>query len=545
MSSGFQVKTAALLVLLALPVKTFAFGWADNSVTTLFKFLGTGRISAPDEASDPEKANGHTLATRRAFQYAIGKSTEAQKLLLEDIMGSSIQQLDTENGFVMQNIVWGNFRSEVHTQLSDFLSGYVKLATELEQVLPKISDPNNPDGEKTIAPIDDVIASLKQQMDELLEKETESGATNKALTQLEEKLKKLTFLQKTKARLAQEWKALAFVLADHEGIFGETPFVSDTNEAFPISMYTDLTAKYGLHTSTGYIHSMLVDGGDAPLSHGQTLAKIRTYAVGMMSSVLTKLVTTKKNPHLTDTPPDANLAVKLAQRKSVIQEALANLQMPADQLQMTLAFFEQAGYTGLNPIPSESNFSNGPAAPSRYENQSRHWRNPQFRSALMNLGGLFHLIQDSTVGCTEKTKTKTIALANGADIQGSENFAVCQVGDGHSLFNPTADRVIGLSSGHEYFDRVKQHSTLDSLYRSHNLYTVPELLAGEFDRNDMEKLYDGFDPAIAAGDLLLDLLQSVDSLANLSDETLNEALAEAATSLVERHILSRYAINLE
>ncbi len=486
-----------ILMLLILPLRVMAFAWADRAQVTLVKFLGTGRIAALDESAQAERgANGHTLATRRAFQYAIATGSEDQKQALELVLGSPVSELDTENGFVMQNVVWGNFRNEVHTSLSDFLSEYLKLQSKIS----------------ALSKIDPELSS-------------EVGKQ----------------LVAAKTRLVQKWLALAFVLQDHEGIFGETNFV-DGPLSLPTSRFIDLKAKYGLQNSVNYIHSMLVDGGEIPLSQAETLTKIEAFANEMMKSILTKLVSTIKNngqSHLENRAAPAKLEL-FGLKKQTMQEAVRGLDMPAEEINGILQYFEFTRYSGLNPAPTEADFAKE-SAYGRYENQSRHWQSTEFRLALHDLGSLFHLIQDSAVGCTERALAKTQELAKNVKSvdQGENKAAVCGIQDGHGVIDTNSNQVIALSSGDNYYERTSEHSTLDSLYRPGNLYSISQLIKQEF--ADKDKLYGPFDPAIATGQLLID---TVSTIKNLSTTASTEAdLEQTARALVKKHILSRYNLS--
>ncbi len=226
-------------------------------------------------------------------------------------------------------------------------------------------------------------------------------------------------------------------------------------------------------------------------------------------------------------------------RKVVLQQALTALKIPEGQMKQKLKLFESSGYRGLSAMPTEDDFTSTDLRPiARYENRSHHWKNSEFRSALMNLGGLFHLIQDSTVGCTEKTKAKTIAAAAEVKNERERETAVCEVGDGHSLFNSEANKVIGLSSGEKYFERTVEHSTSDNLYRPQNLFSIQDLMDKNF--SDAGKLYESFDPAIAAGEPLIEVVQTADEMSRTSASETD--VANKASALVEKSILSRYSI---
>jgi hypothetical protein len=112
--------------------------------------------------------------------------------------------------------------------------------------------------------------------------------------------------------------------------------------------------------------------------------------------------------------------------------------------------------------------------------RNRHKSNFRYIDALSNLGGVFHLVQDSSVACTDKMK---LIIPD------------CIEGDGHGIVRNIGGRyqVVALADDEVYQARKDFHGKLDNVYRPENI----------------EKVFGSFDPAIAGAHILREVALSV------------------------------------
>jgi hypothetical protein len=137
-----------------------------------------------------------------------------------------------------------------------------------------------------------------------------------------------------------------------------------------------------------------------------------------------------------------------------------------------------------------------------FKGYNSYWFNSKYEFALRDLGSVFHTLQDSAVACTPMARAVTTVDA----------VPKCVEGDGHSVLkNFGSDsqpdwKIISLSDGDWYARDGGQHAGLDNLYQPANLVTVEDLVQN---RNVNEKVYGSFDPAIAMGEIIVQIARDV------------------------------------
>jgi len=128
---------------------------------------------------------------------------------------------------------------------------------------------------------------------------------------------------------------------------------------------------------------------------------------------------------------------------------------------------------------------------------------PGWAKAMRLIGSVLHTVQDSACGCTPKHW----AIKSTAD---------CLAGDGHGVIEYFPDekrfKVTGLSDAIFYKERLHFHEELDKLYEEGRVLPIATLAAStneQIDAITANNLFGSFDPAIAGGKIILDVVTAV------------------------------------